>query len=70
MKHSTQPPSEKQCECCGRTHRKLILFGGYWLGSTCLADYILYQKASDITSAVWRGWEMRHAKVSRMLHAG
>lgn len=59
--------TDKPCNCCGRTHRKLYLYQGYWMGQTCLADYELYLNWRDRNAIVWQGWEKRYEKVHRMV---
>ena len=65
--HSMQAPSEKLCDCCGRNHRKLYAFDGYWIGKVCAEDYLLYCCNSDVASPVWRGYEKKHTKVTQMV---
>lgn len=34
--------TDKPCNCCGRTHRKLYLYQGYWMGKTCIEHYSFF----------------------------
>jgi len=60
---------EKNCDCCGRFHRKLFFMDGYWMGNTCADDYTIYMRFPKITDVVWRGWEKKYAKVQAMLQS-
>lgn len=55
------------CHACGRTHRKLYLVNGFWLGSRCKSDYELYRRNSDPNSAQWRGYKKAYQKIEEMV---
>ena len=61
--------SDKPCACCNRIHRKLFLIDGLWFGKNCAEDYKLYKIDSNIKSLYWRGYESKHAKISKMMTA-
>lgn len=61
--------SGRACDCCGRTHRTLILCaGGFWLGKQCAADLERFRLDSNIKSLAWRGYEPKHAQLEKMLN--
>lgn len=61
--------TDKPCSCCGRTHRKLYFYGGYWMGRSCLEDFEVYQNWPKRESFVWHGHEAAYDKVHRMVTA-
>ena len=67
MRTPTIPASEKQCDCCGRTHRNLTLTNGFWLGETCADAYELFRTYPNVDHFLWRGYERQHRNVSRMV---
>ena len=68
MRTPTIPASERQCDCCGRTHRNLkLVVGGFWLGKDCANAYELFRSYPNAGHFVWRGYEQQHKNVSRMI---
>lgn len=60
--------TDKPCNCCGRTHRKLYLYQGYWMGKSCIEQYAFY--TSWPTNIIWTTdayWMKIAAKVTAMV---
>lgn len=68
-KNTIPAEAERQCDCCGRIHRKLICIDGFWMGQTCAGDYKLYLRndGKDINSILWKGHEKVFLKVEKMV---
>lgn len=58
--------ADRQCDCCKRVHRKLVLTDGYWMGKSCTEQYNIFKFNKNINTLVWRGWEKQYAKLCVM----
>ena len=61
--------SETQCECCGRTHRKLFLVDGHRVGATCGKTITLFKLYPNRNSFIWNGCESQYNKALALLGA-
>jgi hypothetical protein len=69
--------TDRPCDCCGRTHRKLKLINGYWLGATCADAVAFYHRSAQSAQftadpeatmgSLWEGRERRLSQIKRML---
>ena len=68
--HETIPAeAERPCDCCGRVHRKLYHYKGFWMGETCKQNYQRFENDRDPKSLYWRGYERIYRRVARMFGA-
>lgn len=59
--------ADRQCDCCGRNHRKLYIVDGYAMGTSCAKHYDIYKKWGEKDANIWRGWEKQLSNVKQMI---